>query len=90
MQYRWNTSRFSIGYKFWTNDDVSRIQKINSLDIIVIFSLFFRYCNSRIVRLDRNGRYVGQLGDDELNIPHSLALIEHLDLICVADRENKR
>jgi len=42
------------------------------------------------VKFDRNGQYVGQLGDDEFDIPHSLALIEEYDVICVADREQRR
>ncbi len=29
-------------------------------------------------------------GDKPLVVPHSLVLIESLDLICVADRENGR
>jgi DNA-binding beta-propeller fold protein YncE len=52
------------------------------------------YCNARVVKLDAQGNYVGQyeMGRDEtpLSIPHSLVLIESLDLVCVADRENGR
>jgi len=52
------------------------------------------YCNSRIVKFDSNGRFVKQYempkGDKPLVVPHSLVLIESLDLICVADRENGR
>ena len=58
-----------------------------------MFNFYFetsRYCNSRIVKFDAKGTYIGQAGDDELWVPHSLALAEDLDLICVADRENRR
>ena len=44
-----------------------------------------------MVRYNAAGEYTGQLGDgDNLIIPHSLALAEDLDLLCVADRENNR
>jgi len=52
------------------------------------------YCNSRIVKFDSKGNYLKEYsmpqGEEELRIPHSIILIESLDLICVADRENGR
>ncbi|KAI1296749.1 Peptidyl-alpha-hydroxyglycine alpha-amidating lyase 2 [Halotydeus destructor] len=49
------------------------------------------YCNSRIVIADASGRVLGQIGiNEQMSVPHSLALLEKDDLICVADRENKR
>ncbi|KAF7495069.1 Peptidyl-alpha-hydroxyglycine alpha-amidating lyase 2 [Sarcoptes scabiei] len=49
------------------------------------------YCNSRVVVFAANGRYLSEFGDKEnMVIPHSLALLESEDLICVADRENNR
>lgn len=52
------------------------------------------YCNSRIVKFDSNGNYLNeyQMPENEqpLDIPHSLLLIESLDLVCVADRQNGR
>lgn len=49
------------------------------------------YCNSRVVKFSADGQQVDEWGDDEgFNIPHSLALAEDLDTLCVADRENDR
>ncbi|VDK18032.1 unnamed protein product [Anisakis simplex] len=57
------------------------------------------YCNSRIMKFDKNGKFLTSFGsensgilpeDGEFWIPHSLALIEDMNLICVADRENER
>ena len=52
------------------------------------------YCNSRIVKLDGQGMFLGEYTMDtnekQLSIPHSLLLIESLDLLCVADRQNGR
>lgn len=52
------------------------------------------YCNSRIVVFDSKGNFLGQYSieekKDSLIVPHSLTLIEDLNLLCVADRENQR
>jgi len=57
------------------------------------------YCNSRIMKFDKNGNFLAKFGTKnagyppgagQLNVPHSITLIEDLNLICVADRENER
>lgn len=57
------------------------------------------YCNSRIVQFSPNGKFVTQWGEEssgsspkpgQFSVPHSLALVPHLDQLCVADRENGR
>ena len=57
------------------------------------------YCNSRILKFDKNGKLIKQFKSPiskvaseagDFLVPHSLALVEDLDLICVADRENRR
>ncbi|XP_054999807.1 peptidyl-glycine alpha-amidating monooxygenase isoform X3 [Sorex araneus] len=57
------------------------------------------YCNSRIVQFSPNGKFVTQWGEassgnhpepGQFYVPHSLALVAHLGLLCVADRENGR
>ena len=50
-----------------------------------------RYCNHRVVKYDSTGKYLGEFGEqDELEVPHGLALLEKYNAICVADRENER
>ncbi|XP_078221242.1 peptidyl-glycine alpha-amidating monooxygenase isoform X8 [Callithrix jacchus] len=57
------------------------------------------YCNSRIVQFSPSGKFITQWGEEssgsspqpgQFNVPHSLALVPHLDQLCVADRENGR
>ncbi|XP_007526867.1 peptidyl-glycine alpha-amidating monooxygenase isoform X2 [Erinaceus europaeus] len=57
------------------------------------------YCNSRIVQFSPSGIFITQWGEEssgdnpkpgQFYVPHSLALVPHLDLLCVADRENGR
>ncbi|KAM3722349.1 putative peptidyl-alpha-hydroxyglycine alpha-amidating lyase pgal-1 [Dirofilaria immitis] len=57
------------------------------------------YCNNRIMKFDKNGKLLAEFGHpnglsatigNQFSIPHSIALIEDLNLICVADRENER
>ena len=49
------------------------------------------YCNKRVVVFTNQGRYLTTFGAEaNMNIVHSLALLEEKNLICVADRENAR
>ncbi|KAI1721589.1 NHL repeat domain-containing protein [Ditylenchus destructor] len=57
------------------------------------------YCNSRIMKFNKEGKLIASFGSQnsanppqvgEFFVPHSLALIEDLNLLCVADRENRR
>ncbi|BFZ02406.1 hypothetical protein BsWGS_05445 [Bradybaena similaris] len=57
------------------------------------------YCNSRILKFSKDAKVIAQWGTQTtsenltpftLNIPHSVTLVEELDLVCVADRENNR
>ncbi|KAL1448935.1 hypothetical protein WDU94_000184, partial [Cyamophila willieti] len=60
------------------------------------------YCHSRLVKFSADGIYLSQIGRSTMetgvlppapyhfSIPHSMALIEELNVLCVADRENGR
>lgn len=53
------------------------------------------YCNARILKFNAAGRLLRIIPQPpeeflSLSVPHSLALLEHLDLVCVADRENSQ
>lgn len=58
------------------------------------------YCNSRIIKMSSKGEFISSWGeaddgddiyeDNELSLPHHLALIEEKDMLCVADREHFR
>lgn len=54
------------------------------------------YCNSRIVKFSKSGEYLSEWSSEDEKmpahffLPHSLALNEAKNLLCVADRENYR
>ena len=54
------------------------------------------YCNSRIVKFSKTGEYLSEWSSEDEKmpshffVPHSLALHEAQNLLCVADRENFR
>jgi sugar lactone lactonase YvrE len=57
------------------------------------------YCNSRIMKFDKHGNLLAKFGQPnsdfpgktgEFFVPHSLALVEKMNMLCVADRENER
>lgn len=52
------------------------------------------YCNSRIIKYNAAGRILRVIPQPpeflSLQVPHGLTLLEHLDILCIADRENMR
>lgn len=48
------------------------------------------YCNSRVLKYSPDGKLIGVIGVGDFLVPHSLAINENLDIICVADREHER
>lgn len=49
------------------------------------------YCNKRIIKYAAGGKEIlGKFAVGEVWIPHSIALVEDEDLLCIADRENMR
>jgi len=43
-----------------------------------------------VLKYNKAGELIGLFGVGDSQIPHSLALAEDLDLLCVGDRENMR
>ncbi|VDP18631.1 unnamed protein product [Heligmosomoides polygyrus] len=89
----------SLGEKLVPGNDAFHFCK--PTDIAVAKNGYFfvadGYCNSRVLKFDPSGKLVDsfgaagdELGPSEFVVPHSLALIEDMNLICVADRENER
>lgn len=57
------------------------------------------YCNSRIMKFDKDGKLLAKFGHENTEypgkagqfwVPHSLTLVEDMNMLCVADRENER
>jgi peptidylamidoglycolate lyase len=87
----------TLGELFVPGDDSSHFCK--PTDIVLSNDNLFLYvadgyCNSRILKFYSNGTFIKQYqipqGEKQLFIPHSLILLQSLQLICVADRQNGR
>ena len=42
------------------------------------------------MKFDKDGKYLGQMGDDDFKAPHGIALAENLGVLCIADRDHVR
>ncbi|ESN91973.1 hypothetical protein HELRODRAFT_90186 [Helobdella robusta] len=85
----------SLGIAFepaGSNDDMERFCQPSDVAVAANGDFFVSdgYCNSRIVKYNKDGMIISIFGADDSNIPHSLALVEDMDYLCVADRENMR
>jgi len=47
------------------------------------------YCNARIMKYSKDGK-LKRIINGDWAVPHSLALFERADVLCIADRENER
>ncbi|CAF0952936.1 unnamed protein product [Adineta steineri] len=97
FKYSGNKLLLTLGELFVPGDDTKHFCKPTDVVVSKDGSNIYvsdGYCNSRIVKFDSNGKLIKQyqmpLGKMPLIVPHSLILIESLNLICVADRENQR
>jgi peptidylamidoglycolate lyase len=101
--FKYDTSRprrqlvLTLGEAFIPGSDSSHFCKPTDVAVSNDGAFIFvadGYCNSRIVKLNKNGEYIREYSmkknEKPLVVPHSIVLIEHLDLVCVADRENGR
>lgn len=93
-----------LGEKFVPGNDAGHFCKPTKVAVASDGHFFVAdgYCNSRVMKFDPAGKYIGEFGkkptagsagnidDNEFLIPHGLALLESLDLLCVADREHRR
>ncbi|CAG9858978.1 unnamed protein product [Phyllotreta striolata] len=86
----------TFGYRFEPGSDEKRFCKPTSVAIALTGEIFIAdgYCNSRILKYNAAGTllriYPTPPEALSLQVPHGLALIEPMDRICVADRENMR
>lgn len=75
-----------------SNNDTERFCKPTDVAVASNGDFFVAdgYCNSRVLKYNAAGDLLGIFGQDEFWVAHSLALAEDLDLLCVADREDRR
>jgi hypothetical protein len=91
-----------LGVKFQPGNDDQHFCKPTHVAVASNGDFFVAdgYCNARILKFNKDGGLLLMWGKadngddvlsaDEFKVPHSLALIEELDEICVADREHAR
>lgn len=83
-----------LGERFVPGSDEKHFCKPTDVQVSSKTDLVFisdGYCNSRVMVFNKDGKFLKQFGhDQEMIVPHSMSLIEELDLICVADRQRSR
>lgn len=83
-------------FSSWLNTNRLLARKFDWLFLSLPLKIFVAdgYCNNRILKFDAAGRFLRVIPQPpeflSLLVPHGLTLLEDLDLICVADRENMR
>ncbi|CAD5211293.1 unnamed protein product [Bursaphelenchus xylophilus] len=92
---------FTLGEKMVPGDDNTHFCKPTDVAVAKNGEFFVAdgYCNSRVMKFDKEGNFIGSFGHansgispkaGEFFVPHSLVLIEDMNMICVADRDNHR
>ncbi|XP_052861493.1 peptidyl-alpha-hydroxyglycine alpha-amidating lyase 2 [Anopheles cruzii] len=86
----------TLGRRFEPGSSKSHLCKPTAVAIASTGEIFVAdgYCNSRLLKYNAAGRLIRTIPQPpeflSLQTPHGLALLEHLDMVCVADRENMR
>ncbi|KAJ8933900.1 hypothetical protein NQ318_011916 [Aromia moschata] len=86
----------TFGQRFEPGSDTRHLCMPTSVAVATTGEIFIAdgYCNSRILKYNAAGVLLRVIPSPteflNLQVPHSLALIEPTDRLCVADRENKR
>jgi len=98
-----NTPSLVLGEKFVPGSDDKHFCKPTDVAVASTGEFFVGdgYCNSRIMKFAADGTFITSFGKPTaatlmpaspgtFQIPHSVALVEDWNLLCVADRENER
>ncbi|CAG9813098.1 unnamed protein product [Phaedon cochleariae] len=86
----------TFGHRFDPGSDTKHLCKPTSVAVATTGEIFIAdgYCNSRILKFNAAGGLLRVIPSPSeflsLQVPHGLALIESIDRLCVADRENRR
>lgn len=89
----WDSPDLVLGEAFVPGNDLNHFCMPTDVAISSSGTVYISdgYCNSRILVLSASGVVEDVIfASDELHVPHSLTLLEDSNLLCVADRENKR
>lgn len=86
----------TIGRRFEPGVSRHHLCKPTSVAVASTGEIFIAdgYCNNRIMKFNALGRLLKIMPQPpqflSLQVPHALTLLEHIDLLCIADRENMR
>lgn len=86
----------TIGRRFQPGSIPSQLCQPTAVAVATTGEIFVAdgYCNNRILKFNAAGRILRVIPQPpeflSLQIPHGITLLENLDLICIADRENMR
>ncbi|XP_060533454.1 peptidyl-alpha-hydroxyglycine alpha-amidating lyase 2-like isoform X2 [Cylas formicarius] len=86
----------TFGEKFTPGSDTKHLCKPSSIAVASTGEIFIAdgYCNTRILKYNAAGELLRVIPNPpdflSLQVPHSLALVESIDRLCIADRENMR
>lgn len=85
-----------IGKRFQPGSSLNHLCKPTAVAVATTGEFFISdgYCNERILKYNAAGRLLRTIPQPpeflSLQVPHGITLLEHLDLLCIADRENMR
>ncbi|XP_005189365.1 peptidyl-alpha-hydroxyglycine alpha-amidating lyase 2 [Musca domestica] len=85
-----------IGKRFRPGSSLKHLCKPTSIAVATTGEFFIAdgYCNQRILKFNAAGRLLRTIPQPpeflSLQVPHAITLLEKLDLLCIADRENMR
>lgn len=85
-----------FGESFQPGSGIKHLCKPTSVAVATTGEIFIAdgYCNNRILKYNAAGGLLRIIPNPpeflSLQVPHALALIEPMDRLCVADRENRR
>jgi len=82
----------TLGEAFVPGSDLTHFCQPTSVAVSESTGIFFvadGYCNSRIMKFDKDGNLLKVLNGN-WQVPHSLSLFEEEDVLCIADREGQR
>ncbi|XP_073844682.1 peptidyl-alpha-hydroxyglycine-alpha-amidating lyase 2 [Musca autumnalis] len=88
--------QLTIGKRFRPGSSVKHLCKPTSIAVATTGEFFVAdgYCNQRILKFNAAGRLLRTIPQPpeflSLQVPHAITLLEQLDLLCIADRENMR
>jgi len=80
-----------LGTEFTPGNDDTHFCKPTDVAVTTQGDVFVTdgYCNSRVLKFNKDGKKLAQFADNSLSVPHAVTVLESMNLVCVADREHR-